>query len=149
MRSCWYLVTDWVCILETRVLGFGNAVEKNGFIRKLPRNNQICKKGRKTWFDLPKTHFSADFGDTRTVTIYGGCYIFFCKFYRWKVYKSKVGNGRRVRIYIVYSYQGFHLHLKFFHHKKDVLHSELNAQKNLFWICCLFWIVDGYSIPSS
>ena len=105
IRSCWYLVTDWVCILETRVLGFGNAVEKNGFIRKLffdilPRNNQVCKKVRKTWFDLPKTHFSADFGDTRTVTIYGGCYIFFCKFYRWKVYKSKVGNGRRIRIYI-------------------------------------------------
>ena len=70
MRSCWYLVTDWVCILETRVLGFGNAVEKNGFIRKLPRNNQICKKGRKTLFNLHKTHFSADFGYTRTVTIY-------------------------------------------------------------------------------
>ena len=148
MRSCWYLVTDWVCILETRVLGFGNAVEKNGFIRKLPRNNQICKKGRKTLFNLPKTHFSADFGYTRTVTIYGGCYIFFVNSIDEKYINQKLGPGD-VYVRIVYSYQGFHLHLKFFHHKKDVLHSELNVQKNLFWICFLFWIVDGYSIPSS
>ena len=105
MRSCWYLVTDWVCILETRVLGFGNAVEKNGFIRKLffdilPRNNQICKKVRKTLFDLPKTHFSADFGDTRTVTIYGGCYIFFfVNSIDEKYINQKLGTGD-VYVYI-------------------------------------------------
>ena len=102
MRSCWYLVTDWVCILETRVLGFGNAVEKNGFRRKLPRNNQICKKGRKTLFSLPKTHFSADFGYTRTVTIYGGCYIFFVNSIDEKYINQKLGPGD-VYVYIKYT----------------------------------------------
>ena len=46
-----------------------------------------------------------------------------------KYINQKLGP-RDVYVRIVYSYQGFHLHLKFFHHKKDVLHSELNVQKN-------------------
>ena len=48
-----------------------------------------------------------------------------------KYINQKLGPGD-VYVRIVYSYQGFHLHLKFFHHKKDVLHSELNVQKFLF-----------------
>ena len=129
MRSCWYLVTDWVCILETRVLGFGNAVEKNGFRRKLPRNNEICKKGRKTLFELPKSIFLL--GTPEPSLFMVAVMFFFVNSIDEKYINQKLGTGD-VYVRIVYSYQGFHLHLKFFHHKKDVLHSELNVQKFLF-----------------